>query len=245
MWIFNSSIGRKLIMSISGLFLVIFLALHGTINLLAVYDALHISADGVPGTNLYNEAAHFMSTNLLVQIMVPILALGFIVHIIYACVLTLQNRKARGRDRYAVRSKTKIDWASQNMFILGVIIIGFIALHLTHFWAKMQLQEWLGNESAEGYQLVVQTFSCPTIAILMLVWLVALWFHLNHGFWSALQTLGWNNSLWYHRLRVIGTIVTTLVLLTFVIVVVYFGFIYQGPDSIMNAYTATVAGSPL
>ena len=246
MWIFKSSIGRKFIMSLSGLFLIIFLLLHGSINLLAVYDAINVNSE-FP-TDLYNQACHVMGTNILVQIMVPVLALGFIVHIIYAAWLTLLNRKARGNDRYAIFTRAKIDWASKNMFVLGIIVLGLLVFHLTHFWSKMQLQEWTGGQSAEGYQLVVQTFSNVWVSILYLVWLVAIWFHLTHGFWSAFQTLGWNNKKWFNRLHVISYIVATLLVLIFVVVVVYFGFIYSGPESLNEAIPYaedTVASLPI
>lgn len=221
MWITKSSIGRKFVMSISGLFLIIFLLLHGSINLLAVYDAIKGS-----GSDLYNQACHFMGTNLLVQIMVPVLALGFIVHIVYAVCLTYQNRKARGNDRYAIFVRAKIDWASKNMFVLGIIVLGLLLFHLDHFWQNMQLQEWMGRESAQGFDLVVKTFSNPLIAILYIIWFVALWFHLTHGFWSAFQTIGWNNRIWYKRLHIIGIVFATLVVLMFLTVAVYFGFVY-------------------
>lgn len=232
MWIFKSSIGKKFIMSLSGLFLISFLALHGSINLLAVYDALHISNS--TGTNLYNQACHFMGSNLLVQIMVPVLALGFIVHIAYSIMLTVQNLKARGSSRYVVASKTQADWTSKNMLILGIVVLGILGWHLTHFWAKMQLYEWTGREGEEGFMLVATILSKKYVAIGYIIWLLALWLHLNHGFWSAFQTLGMNNAKWYPRLRVIGVLISTLVILTFLIVAVYFGFIYDGPTSINN-----------
>lgn len=96
MWLLNSSIGRKLIMSISGLFLIVFLTVHMVMNLVAVF-----SLDG------YDAVCHFMGTNPVIQLMVPVLAAGFIVHIIYAGMLTLQNQKARGNDKYASASKHK------------------------------------------------------------------------------------------------------------------------------------------
>lgn len=215
-------------MSISGLFLFVFLALHGILNLMAVYDAAHIE-DGLFTTQLYNRICEFMSTNLLVQVMVPVLAFGFVLHIIFACILTLQNRKARGNDRYGVTSKTPIPWNSRNMFVLGVIVLGFLGMHLTHFFTKMQLQEWMGNEAALGFDQIVVIFSNPLYVVLYLVWLAALWFHLTHGFWSAFQTIGWNNAIWYKRLKVIGVIIATLLVLNFAIVAVYFGFMYNGP----------------
>ena len=147
MWLLNSSIGRKLIMSISGLFLIVFLTVHMVMNLVAVF-----SLDG------YDAVCHFMGTNPVIQLMVPVLAAGFIVHIIYAGMLTLQNQKARGNDKYASASKTQVSWASKNMFVLGAIVLGVLVFHLTHFWAKMQLLEWKGEESMLGSELIVTVF---------------------------------------------------------------------------------------
>lgn len=228
MWLSNSSIGRKLVMSISGLFLIVFLALHGTLNLMAVYDAAHIE-NGQFTTNIYNEVCEVMSTNLLIQIMVPVLAFGFVIHIIYASILTVQNRKARGNDRYASSSKTVVPWNAKNMYVLGIIILGMIVLHLFHFFQHMQLKEWQGKEAALGFNQIVEVFSNPYIVVAYLIWFVALWYHLTHGFWSALQTIGWNNQIWYKRLKVIGVIISTVLVLNFVIVAVYFGFFYNGP----------------
>lgn len=211
MWLFKSSIGKKVLMSLTGFFLIVFLLFHSSMNLVAVF-----SDSG------YNMVCEFLGTNPIVQLMVPILALGFIIHIVYAMILTLQNRKARGNDRYDVRSKTKIDWAAKNMFILGVIVLGLLAWHLTHFWAKMQLMEWTGRPSALGFDLVAQVFSSPIVVILYLVWLAALWFHLSHGFWSAFQTLGINNHIWFNRLRILGIIFATLVCLMFAFVAIAF-----------------------
>ena len=213
MWLLNSSIGKKLIMSISGLFLIVFLTVHMVMNLVAVF-----SLDG------YDAVCHFMGTNPVIQLMVPVLAAGFIVHIIYAGMLTLQNQKARGNDKYASASKTQVSWASKNMFVLGVIVLGVLVFHLTHFWAKMQLLEWQGEESMLGSELVVTVFKNPVVVAIYLVWIWALWFHLTHGFWSALQTLGTNNKKWYGRLKCIGIIYATILALGFSIVAVYFFF---------------------
>jgi len=213
MWLLNSSIGRKLIMSISGLFLIVFLTLHMVMNLVAVF-----SLEG------YDAVCEFMGTNPIIQLMVPVLAAGFIIHIIYAGMLTLQNQKARGNDKYASSSKTQVTWASKNMFVLGIIVLGVLCFHLTHFWAKMQLLEWQGEESMLGSELIVTVFKNPVIVAIYLVWIWALWFHLTHGFWSALQTLGTNNKKWYGRLKYIGIIYATILALGFSIVAVYFFF---------------------
>ncbi len=211
MWLLKSSIGKKLIMSLSGLFLITFLTLHGVVNFIAIFSG-----------ELYNEACHFMGTNPIVQVMVPVLALGFVVHIIYAAILTLQNRKARGNDRYGVASKTDISFASKNMFVLGVIVIGVLVWHLTHFWAKMQLLEWQGQPSELGYDLVRTVFSQWYVVVGYIIWFVAIWYHLTHGFWSAFQSLGWNNKIWYKRLKAVGVAYATIIVLMFVAVAVYF-----------------------
>ena len=212
-----SSILKKLIMSISGLFLIIFLLIHLGANLVAVFSA-----------DAYNTVCHFMDTNILIRIMVPVLALGFVIHIAYALVLTLQNMKARGNDKYGCGTKTDIKWASQNMFVLGLIIFGFLALHLIHFWAKMQLQTFLAmagidsNPAESPYMLVVDLFTNPVYVAVYLVWIAALWFHLTHGFWSAFQTIGLSNSNWAPRIKCIGTIYAWVVALGFAFIPVYF-----------------------
>ena len=217
--ILTSSIGKKLIMSISGLFLIVFLLLHVSINLFSVID-LFTGSYGSPD-GLFKAGCDFMSLPI-VTVMVPVLALGFLIHIFYGCYLTWTNLRARGGYcRYAVSSKAKTDsWASRNMIVLGIIILGFIAFHLTHFWADMQLKEFTGQEMSDPYALLDRTFGVWWVAILYLVWFGAIWFHLTHGFWSAFQTFGWNNMIWLKRLKVLSYIVATLFFLGFASVTV-------------------------
>ena len=217
--ILTSSIGKKLIMSISGLFLIVFLLLHVSINLFSVID-LFTGSYGSPD-GLFKAGCDFMSLPI-VTVMVPVLALGFFIHIFYGCYLTWTNHRARGGYcRYAVSSKAKTDsWASRNMIVLGIIILGFIAFHLTHFWADMQLKEFTGQEMSDPYALLDRTFGVWWVAILYLVWFGAIWFHLTHGFWSAFQTVGLNNNIWLKRLKVLSYIVATLFFLGFASVTV-------------------------
>ena len=118
----------------------------------------------------------------------------------------MQNRKARGTERYAVVDKPKtVEWASQNMLVLGLIVIVGLGLHLVNFWAKMQLPELMHNMgmhadtltlayAANGVYHIQNTFSNPVYVVLYLIWLGALWFHLTHGFWSSMQSLGWKQQ---------------------------------------------------
>jgi succinate dehydrogenase / fumarate reductase cytochrome b subunit len=140
--------------------------------------------------------------------------------------LTLMNRKARGSERYAVTSRPKtVEWASQNMFVLGLIVVIGLCLHLCNFWYHMQFAEVVndpviafGGDYADGAGLMAQTFGQPVLAILYLVWFAAIWFHLTHGFWSSLQTLGWNNQKWVNRWKCISNIYTTILMACFALV---------------------------
>ncbi len=227
MFIFNSSIGRKFIQAVSGAFLILFLLIHGVINFFSVIDAFTgkfgaVAADEAifsKGDGLFKLGCDFMSTPVI-DIMVPILALGFAVHILYGCWLTWQNIRARGGwKRYEVSARGEADsWSAKNMFVLGIMILGLLGFHLTHFWAKMQLPEMFGIGHFENnpYCLLVATFGKWWVLALYIVWFCAIWFHLVHGFWSMFQTVGWNGKTWFKRIKVIGVIVATLIVLLFV-----------------------------
>jgi succinate dehydrogenase / fumarate reductase cytochrome b subunit len=180
------------------------------------YDAYNFIANEILGANWW------------AIIGTGVLALGFVVHIIYAIILTLQNRKARGSDKYASASKTPVAWSSKNMFVLGVFILLFLIVHLYQFWYNMQFKELLQLPGAreDSAQLVTEVLSNGWVLAIYIVAFAALWLHLTHGFWSALQTIGWNNTKWMKRIKVIGNIFATIICLGFMIVAiaVHFGF---------------------
>lgn len=225
MWLKDSSIGRKLVMSITGTFLVLFLLFHGSMNLCLVIDDIF-------GTSAYNWICSMLGANWYAVIGTLILALAVVVHFVYAIVLTVQNRRARGNDRYAVEARQEgVDWASKNMLALGIIVLGFLVLHLYNFWFKMQFAELTGIETSmfdpqDGSAIVKALFTygwCGIVyCLLYIVWLCALWFHLSHGVWSAMQTMGLSNNKWLPRIKVIGTVVATLTVGLFMVVILYF-----------------------
>lgn len=231
MFIFTSSIGKKFIQAVSGAFLILFLLLHGTINFFSVIDSFTgkfgiAAADDMlftEGDGLFKLGCDFMSTPII-SIMVPVLAFGFAVHIIYGGWLTWRNVAARGGlKRYEVPSKAAADsWSAKNMVILGIMILGFLCFHLFHFWAKMQLPEMFGIGEFENnpYLLLMATFGNRWVLLLYLIWFGAIWLHLIHGFWSMLQTVGWNGKIWFKRVKVIGVIVATVIVLLFVVTAV-------------------------
>ena len=221
----TSSIGKKFIQSVSGAFLIVFLLLHGTINFFSVLDSFagrfgKVAADAYPythGDGWFQLGCDFMSSPVI-KIMVPILALGFVIHIAYGIWLTVDNYIRRGGfKRYEVASKAKNDsWSAKNMAILGILILGLLGFHLTHFWAKMQLQEFMGAEAENPYYLLIATFRHWWVVALYIVWFIALFLHLEHGFWSMFQTIGWNNKKWLKRLKVIGIVISAIIVLLFV-----------------------------
>ena len=208
-----SSITKKLIMSISGLFLIVFMLLHMTINFFSVIDSFtgkYGAADG-----LFQAGCDFMALPII-TIMVPVLAAGFLVHIAYALILSYGNFKARGTERYAVANKTKAEsWAAKNMLVIGVIVLGILAFHLNHFWAEMQLNEFMGEHAENPYVLLNATFRSWIWVAVYLVWFAALGLHLCHGFWSAFQSIGLSNKIWEKRLMYIGYVVVAIIVLGF------------------------------
>jgi succinate dehydrogenase / fumarate reductase cytochrome b subunit len=151
-----------------------------------------------------------------------VIALGFVIHIIYAIILTLQNMKARGKDRYATSSKTDTTWSSKNMFVLGLFILLFLFLHLYQMWYQMQFKELFMIEGArhDGAQLVEEVFSNLWVVVVYVIAFIALWYHLLHGFWSALHTAGLNNTLWMKRVKVLSNIIATVISLGFIVVAI-------------------------
>ena len=209
-----SSITKKLIMSVSGLFLIVFLLLHMTINLFSVVDTFKGTYGASEG--LFQAGCDFMALPI-VTVMVPVLAFGFVFHILYAFILTAGNIKARGGvKRYEGGSKGKAEsWASKNMLVLGIVVLGLVAFHLNHFWAEMQLKEFQGHHAENPYLLLNTTFQNGWMVVLYVIWFAALGFHLCHGFWSAFQTIGLSNSIWEKRLYFIGKVVVGIIVLGF------------------------------
>ncbi|MDD2298599.1 MAG: succinate dehydrogenase cytochrome b subunit [Fermentimonas sp.] len=211
-WLIKSSIGRKFVQSLSGLFLILFLLFHVCMNLVLIfnYETYNFLANEMLGANWWAIVGTI------------VIFFGFGVHIIYSIFLTLQNRKARGNIRYESSSKTPATWSSKNMFVLGLVIALFLVLHLYQMWYQMQFKELFMIEGArhDSAQLVEEVFSNIWVVILYVVAFIALWFHLTHGFWSALHTVGWNNDIWMKRIKMIGNVLSAFICIGFIAVAV-------------------------
>jgi len=217
-WILKSSVGRKIIMSVTGVGLAGFLLTHSVMNLVVLFSPAG-----------YNAICEFLGDSWYAVLATIALAGMVVGHFAFAFLLTLQNLLARGNNRYAVTTRQKgVSWASKNMLVLGIIIFGFLVMHLAQFWYRMQFTEVFLKHS-EAYQFAANGalwvhyyFSQTWVSIVYLICFVALWFHLTHGIWSGLHSLGLNNKTWLPRVKMISNAVATLVVLMFSAIPVYY-----------------------
>ncbi|MBR3831078.1 MAG: hypothetical protein IKJ52_07475 [Muribaculaceae bacterium] len=237
MWLTNSSIGRKLIMSITGACLILFLTFHVLMNAVAIV-----------WPTAYNTICQLLGANWYALVASMGLAALFVLHIVYAFILTLQNRKARGNDRYNVTTlPPHVEWSSNNMLVLGIVVVAFLVVHMIQFWAKMQLVEALSHDPATwavvdgaaanpamGTLFIHAAFSQVWTPIVYIIGFVALWFHMNHGFWSMFQTAGWNNDTWLPRLKKVACWWTTIVVGLFTIQAVWFTYQAKSGEYLNN-----------
>ncbi|MEQ9414291.1 MAG: succinate dehydrogenase cytochrome b subunit [Cyclobacteriaceae bacterium] len=185
--LFSSALGRKLLMALTGLFLITFLVVHLIGNLQLLKD------DGGQAFNIYSE---FMGHNLLIQTISKVNFALIAIHVVWAILISRQNRAARGQG-YAVNNKSS-HWTSRNMGILGTIVLVFLVVHLRHFYAELHwgttpMVTYDGKEMNDAYTLVAYWFSKAWYSGLYVVCMIGLAFHLWHGFASAFQTLGLNH----------------------------------------------------
>ena len=185
--LFSSALGRKLLMALTGLFLITFLVVHLIGNLQLLKD------DGGQAFNIYSE---FMGHNPLIQTISKVNFALIMIHVVWAILITRQNRAARGQG-YAINNKSS-HWTSRNMGILGTIVLIFLVVHLRHFYAELHwgttpMVTYDGKEMNDAYTLVAYWFSKAWYSGLYVVCMIGLAFHLWHGFASAFQTLGLNH----------------------------------------------------
>jgi len=225
MWIFNflfkSSIGRKLIMSLTGLFLITFLIAHLVGNLQLLYS---------DGGEAFNTYAYFMTNNPLIKFISYGLYFLILVHSVQGLVIAFSNKSAKA-SKYAVSTNENSSWSSKNMALLGTIVLVFIFIHMGDFWFRMKFG-WLNFLEYDGYnepianlyERVVITFSQLWIVIVYLLGLLGLAFHLNHGFGSAFQSLGLNHKKYTPIINGIGKAYSILIPLGFAIIPLYVYF---------------------
>ncbi|KXX72100.1 succinate dehydrogenase cytochrome b subunit [Flammeovirga sp. SJP92] len=196
----SSTIGRKIMMSLSGILLILFLAGHVSGNMTLLFGK----------AEAFNVYAHFMSTNPAVQFIATVFKAFFVAHIVYAIILTAQNKKARGGEAYKVTNKDGSQ-VSKYMGVLGSVIAVFLVVHLAQYWAVMhELRGEISTTTIDGvvmkdlYSVVAVSYANPMIVAAYVISMFVLAFHLWHGFASAFQTLGLNNKRYTPIIALLG-----------------------------------------
>jgi succinate dehydrogenase / fumarate reductase cytochrome b subunit len=209
----KSSIGKKIIMGITGLFLISFLIVHCFVNALIFVN---------DGGETFDLGCEFMGTNWIIRAMEIVLFAGIILHIVQSLILTLENRKARpvGYDKFDGAANST--WYSRWMGLLGTLILMFLIIHLYHFWVQSRFTDNLAHirEHAEGGQITMFdqmkiVFAEPWIVIVYCLSMVSLAYHLLHGFQSAFQSLGLNHKKYTPCIKMCGVAFSIIVPLIF------------------------------
>jgi len=223
---FSSSIGKKLIMGLTGLFLISFLVVHCFLNCFVFFDNTGV---------LFNEGAHFMATNWIIRAMEVVLMLGLLLHIVQGARLTFENQAARP-VKYAYHDgKSNSKWYSRSMGLLGTLLLIFLIVHLTDFWWVSRfsgIEHFNGGTAADAmgnedlYKVMLVKFSEPWRVILYVLAMVSLAYHLLHGFASTFQTFGWNHKKYTPIIKSLGVVFSIVVPLLFALmpIAIYFGW---------------------
>lgn len=212
---FTSSIGRKLTMSLTGIFLILFLIVHAGLN-----ACIWANDGGV----MFNKAAHFMGGNWVPRVLEIGLFAGFIIHIIQGIMLEISNRSKRGHTGYAISYANRgSKWYSRSMGLLGTIILLFLIVHLSNFWFPNRLhQGFLLGEEIDLFEKMKETFSEAWIVLIYVLGCISLAYHLMHGFYSAFKTLGVNNKRQLALIKSCGYAFSIIVPLVFAMMPISF-----------------------
>ncbi|WP_026998016.1 succinate dehydrogenase cytochrome b subunit [Flectobacillus major] len=213
----SSSLGRKLIMAITGLSLVAFLLVHCGINACIFLN---------DGGETFNAAAEFMGSNFFIRTAEIGLFVGLIAHIVDGLMLWSANSKKRP-VKYAVTSKDNSTWYSRSMGLLGTLLLIFLVLHLKHFWVVSRFTDHITSGEETLFQEMKETFELLPVVLVYVAGCISLAYHLLHGFQSAFQSLGWNHPKYTPFVKSVGVAFAIIVPLVFAAmpVAMYLGII--------------------
>ncbi|HSB94558.1 MAG TPA: succinate dehydrogenase cytochrome b subunit [Flavitalea sp.] len=220
--IFTSSVGKKLVMAITGLFLITFLVIHVGLN-----ACIFANDNG----EMFNVAAHFMGSHWVIRAMEFVLFGGFLVHIIQGFALEFKNRSRR-KQKYAIDLGNRgSKWYSRSMGLLGTLLLLFLIMHIGHFWVPSRitgLEEVPGEKYHNLFAKMVDVFQNPIIVVLYVLGCISLAYHLMHGFQSAFRTLGVHNNRYVALLRGLGNGFSIIISLLFASMPIafYFGLVH-------------------
>jgi succinate dehydrogenase / fumarate reductase cytochrome b subunit len=228
-YFFTSVIGRKIVMALTGIFLISFLIIHVGLNACIFADWVDTSDNG----RMFNKAAHFMGSTIVTRILEVVLFLGFIVHIIQGYVVEAKNRRLRGKGYKVGLGNKGSTLASRSMAILGTLIFMFLILHISKFWWPSRITHDLDAVKYNGVEMhnlflrMYDVFQNPLIVVIYVVSVIVLGFHLWHGFHSAFRSMGVHNKKYLSMLKVLGYGFTLIVCIMFALMPVsmYLGWV--------------------
>lgn len=217
----KTSIGKKVVMGLTGLFLIVFLVVHCFINALIFFN---------DGGLTFNIGAEFMAHNWLIRAGELVLFAGLIIHVVQALILTLENKKARPIGYAKIDGAANSSWYSRSMGLLGTLLLIFLIIHLIHFWVKSRFTGLPGHDANGNenlYAVMQTTFSMSWVVVLYALSMISLAYHLLHGFQSSFQTLGLNHKLYTPIIKKIGICFSIVIPFIFALmpILMYLGII--------------------
>jgi succinate dehydrogenase / fumarate reductase cytochrome b subunit len=236
-YFFTSAVGRKIVMALTGIFLISFLLVHVGLNACIFADLNWLN----PADNgeMFNKAAHFMGSTIVTRILEIVLFIGFIIHIIQGYVIEAKNRDRRGQG-YSVNLGSRAStWMSRSMALLGTLIFLYLVLHIAQFWVPSRVTQDLQEVSYDNgvshvhnlYLRMYEVFQQPWVVILYLVGVASLGFHLLHGFHSAFRSIGVHNKKYLSLLKGLGYGFTAIVCLLFALMPIAMYLQWVTPNS--------------
>lgn len=232
---FTSVVGRKLVMALTGLFLISFLIIHAGLNSCIFYDLSFF--DPNDNGSMFNRAAHFMGASLVIRLLEIGLFAGFILHIVQGYVVEAKNRSRRGAQPYQVNLGNRgSKWYSRSMAILGTLILLFLIVHVAHFWVPSRITHDLEQATYRGVEThnlflrMYEVFQNPLFVLLYLLGVVSLAFHLIHGFHSAFRTMGVHNRKYLNLLKGLGYGFSIVIAILFALMPISMYFDWVSPN---------------
>jgi succinate dehydrogenase / fumarate reductase cytochrome b subunit len=216
---FTSAVGRKIVMALTGLFLISFLVVHVGLNSCVFNDLSIFNPDD--NGSMFNRAAFYMGNSLVIRILEIGLFAGFILHIIQGYAVELKNRSRRKRGYKVDLGNRGSTWMSRSMAILGTLIFLYLVLHVSQFWIPSRItqnvpqEHYNGKEMHNMFLLMYETFQQGWVVIVYLIGVGALLFHLLHGFHAAFRSVGVHNKKYLSLLKGLGYGFSVIVCLLF------------------------------
>ncbi len=205
-FLFRSSIGRKILMALTGLFLITFLVVHCAVNACIFVN---------DGGETFNLAAEFMGTNILIRTMEIVLFALLLAHIIDGLWLWKYNRSRRPQGYGKFNGNANSTWYSRSMGLLGTLLLMFLIIHLKHFWVESRFTDHITSGEETLFGEMKEVFENLWVVVIYVLAMVSLSYHLLHGFQSAFQTIGWNHPKYTPAIKCIGVAFSIIIPLIF------------------------------